>query len=377
MLPTPLYMTMEEIQHFISHIPAGLEALAILAAGVILGLLLRLFIRRILLAINTRHEQILAKSAIVHYKRPAGFFFPLLMISLLFPLISLPPAGREALRRVVEISLLISFSWMLIQTVNVVEDYIKAQFLINKTDNIRERKVLTQLQFVRRVVILVIGFFTVALVLMSFATVRKIGAGLLTSAGIASVIVGFAAQKSIANLLAGLQLAFSQPIRIDDVLIVEGEWGRVEDITFTYVVLGLWDQRRLIVPLNYFIEKPFQNWTRSTSQLLGTVFIYVDYTLPVAAVRTELQRLVAQNPLWDKRVCVLQVTDSKERTMELRALVSAADSGSAFDLRAQVREGLVDFIQKHYPQCLPKSRSVVDADTRAPGTAAAGLSELG
>ena len=377
MLPTPLYMTMEEIQHFISHIPAGLEALAILAAGVILGLLLRLFIRRILLAINTRQEQILAKSAIVHYKRPAGFFFPLLMISFLFPLISLPSAGREALRRLVEISLLISFSWMLIQTVNVVEDYIKAQFLINKTDNIRERKVLTQLQFVRRVVILVIGFFTVALVLMSFATVRKIGAGLLTSAGIASVIVGFAAQKSIANLLAGLQLAFSQPIRIDDVLIVEGEWGRVEDITFTYVVLGLWDQRRLIVPLNYFIEKPFQNWTRSTSQLLGTVFIYVDYTLPVAAVRTELQRLVAQNPLWDKRVCVLQVTDSKERTMELRALVSAADSGSAFDLRAQVREGLVDYIQKHYPQCLPKSRSVVDADSRAPGTAAAGLSELG
>lgn len=366
-------MTMEAYRHFISHIPDGLEALAILAGGVLLGLLLRYFLRRVLKAINTRQEQILAQSAIVHYRRAGGFFFPLLVISLLMPLISLPPAGKEALRRLVEISLLISFSWMLIQTVNVVEDYVKHQFLINKTDNIRERKVLTQMQFVRRVVHLMIGFFTLALVLMSFATVRKIGAGLLTSAGIASVIVGFAAQKSIANLLAGLQLAFSQPIRIDDVLIVEGEWGRVEEITFTYVVLGLWDQRRLIVPLNYFIEKPFQNWTRSSSQLLGTIFIYADYTLPVEAVRRELQRLVENHPLWDKRVCVLQVTDSREKTMELRALVSALDSGSAFDLRAYVREALVGFIQQNYPQCLPKTRSVVEGEARAPGAISADL----
>jgi small-conductance mechanosensitive channel len=366
---------MEEIQHFISHIPNGLEAVAILVLGAGLGMLLRLILRRILLAIKTRHEQLLAESALTHYKRPGRFFFPLLVISLLLPLITLPPAGMEVLRRLVEISLLISFSWMLIQTINVVEDYVRAQFAINKSDNIRERRILTQMQFIRRVVIMVIGFITVALVLMSFSTVRKIGTGLLTSAGIASVIVGFAAQKSIANLLAGLQLAFSQPIRIDDVLIVEGEYGRVEEITFTYVVLGLWDQRRLIVPLNYFIEKPFQNWTRSSSQLLGTVFIYADYTLPVEAVRAELQRLVEQHPLWDKRVCVLHVTDSKERTMELRALVSAADSGAAFDLRAAVREGLVRFIQQNYPDCLPKTRSVVeDQGSRSP--AASGLDLL-
>jgi small-conductance mechanosensitive channel len=365
---------MEEIQHYISHIPRGLEALAILVGAAILGLLIRLFLRRVLMAINTRHERILAESAITHYKKAGRFFFPLLMISLLMPLVSLPPAGKEALRRLVEISLLISFSWMLIQTVNVVEDYIKAQFVISKSDNIRERKILTQMQFVRRVVVLIIGFFTVALVLMSFATVRKIGTGLLTSAGIASVIIGFAAQRSIANLLAGLQLAFSQPIRIDDVLIVEGEYGRVEEITFTYVVLGLWDQRRLIVPLNYFIEKPFQNWTRSTSQILGTVFIYADYSLPVEAVREELKRLTEAHPLWDKRVCVLHVTDSKERTVELRALVSAADSGSAFDLRADLREGLVRFIQQNYPDSLPKTRSVVEPDTRMPAPGNPGLS---
>jgi small-conductance mechanosensitive channel len=342
-----------------------------LGAG--LGLLLRLFLHRVLMAINTRHEQILAQSAIQHYRRPGLFFFPLLVISFLLPLISLPPAGMEALRRLIEISLLISFSWMLIQTVKVVEDYVRVQFAINKTDNIRERRILTQMQFVRRVLILIIGFFTVALVLMSFSTVRKIGTGLLTSAGIASVIIGFAAQKSIANLLAGLQIAFSQPIRIDDVLIVEGEYGRVEEITFTYVVLGLWDQRRLIVPLNYFIEKPFQNWTRSTSQLLGTVFLYVDYSLPVEAVRAELKRLVEQHPLWDKRVCVLHVTDSKERTMELRVLVSAADSGAAFDLRADLREALVRFIQQHYPGSLPKTRSVVEPEPQSQAASGLGL----
>jgi small-conductance mechanosensitive channel len=195
---------------------------------------------------------------------------------------------------------------------------------------------------------------------MSFATVRKIGTGLLTSAGIASVIIGFAAQRSIANLLAGLQLAFSQPIRLDDVLVVEGEWGRVEEITFTYVVLGLWDQRRLILPLNYFIEKPFQNWTRSTAELTGSVFIYTDYTIPVEEIREELKRIVAQDPLWDKRVCVLQVTDSKEKTLELRALVSAANSGNTFDLRCHVREALVRFIRENYPDCLPKTRSALE-----------------
>jgi small-conductance mechanosensitive channel len=363
---------MAEIEHFLSHFPVGLDAVAIVALGILLGMLARLFLRRILMAINTHHERILAQSAITHFKRPSRFFFPLLLISLLLPLAKLPPAGKNVLEQMVEIALLVSFSWMLIKTVNVVEDYVRAQFVISKSDNIRERRILTQLQFVRRIVILTIGFLTVALVLMSFETVRKIGTGLLTSAGIASVIIGFAAQRSIANLLAGLQLAFSQPMRIDDVLIVEGEYGRVEEITFTYVVLGLWDQRRLIVPLNYFIEKPFQNWTRASAQLLGTIFIYADYSLPVEAVRAELKRLVEPHPLWDKRVCVLHVTEAKERTMELRALVSAADSGAVFDLRADVREGLVRFIQQNYPESLPKTRSVIDPESLAPAAPGAG-----
>ena len=196
-----------------------------------------------------------------------------------------------------------------------------------------------------------------SLVLMSFEAVRKIGTGLLTSAGIAGIIVGFAAQKSLANLLAGFQIAFTQPIRIDDVVVVEGEFGNIEEITLTYVVVRIWDQRRLVLPINYFIEKPFQNWTRSSSEVLGTVFIYVDYTLPIEPVRAELERLATESPLWDKRVCKLHVTDAKEKTLELRALVSARDSGTAFDLRCDIREKLVDFIQKNYPDSLPKTRA--------------------
>jgi small-conductance mechanosensitive channel len=179
---------------------------------------------------------------------------------------------------------------------------------------------------------------------LSFESVRKLGAGLLTGVGIGGIIIGFAAQKSLGNLLAGFQIAFTQPIRIDDVLVVEGEWGRVEDITLTYVVLNIWDQRRLILPINYFIEKPFQNWTRTTAEILGTVFLYVDYSVPVDKLREELTRLLKASPLWDQRVGILQVTDSKENTLELRALVSARNSSQAFDLRCYIRENLIKFL---------------------------------
>ncbi|GAB3831385.1 hypothetical protein GCM10028895_48670 [Pontibacter rugosus] len=189
---------------------------------------------------------------------------------------------------------------------------------------------------------------------------------MLTSAGVAGVVIGFAAQTSIANLLAGLQLAFTQPIRLDDVLVVENEFGRVEEITLTYVVLRIWDNRRLILPLNYFIQKPFQNWTRTGSDILATVYLYTDYTLPIEPLRKEFDRILALTQLWDKRVSVLQVTDSKERTMELRALMSAHSSGVAWDLRCYVREHLIDFIQKNYPESLPKTRSVFVGDHLSP-----------
>lgn len=214
----------------------------------------------------------------------------------------------------------------------------------------------TQLIFIRKVLIIIIVVVSLAIILLSFDSVRKLGAEWLTGVGIGGVILGIAAQKPLGNLLAGMQIAFTQPIRIDDVLVVEGEWGRVEEITLTYVVLAIWDQRRLVLPITYFTEKPFQNWTRTTSQMLGTVFLYVDYTFPVDMLRKELNRLLKANKLWDKRVSVLQVTDSKPDTIELRALMSARNSSDAFDLRCYVRENLLKFIVDHAPQSLPQKR---------------------
>jgi small-conductance mechanosensitive channel len=188
-----------------------------------------------------------------------------------------------------------------------------------------------------------------------------LGASVLASAGVIGIIVGFAAQRTIANLFAGFQLAMTQPIRIDDVVIVENEWGRIEEITLTYVVVRIWDLRRLIVPLSYFIERPFQNWTRAQSDILATVFLYTDYAVPVDAMREELKRILAQAPDWDGKVCVLQVTNASDRSVELRALASAADASKAWNLRCEIREKLIFFVQQNYPDSLPRVRAEMRA----------------
>jgi small-conductance mechanosensitive channel len=286
-------------------------------------------------------------------------FVPLLMLNLMEPLMVLSPQYDLILSRTVEIGMIISFAIVLISAINIFEDYVYHTYDLNKDDNLKERKVRTQMQFVKRLLASVIIFVTIAIILLSFDNVRKVGAGLLTGVGIGGIIIGFAAQKSLGNLLAGFQIAFTQPIRIDDVLVVEGEWGRVEDITLTYVVLNIWDQRRLILPINYFIEKPFQNWTRSTSEILGTIFLYLDYNTPVDALRTEFDRLLTTTPLWDKRVKVIQVTDAKTNCIEVRVLVSARNSSHAFDLRCYIRENLVKFVKDNYPDSLPLNRVVM------------------
>lgn len=338
-----------------------LQGLVAFLGGLAVGYFIKWLVFRFLKLYNRHDTRFLIKSLLTHLDRPLSYFLPLLTLSLVLPLIPLSPKPFEVLRRFVEISLTISFAWLLIKGVYVVEDQVKRKFQVDKSDNLKERRLFTQLQFIKRMAMVFIIFFAISLILMSFATVRKIGTGLLTSAGIAGAIIGFAAQRSLANFLAGLQIAFSQPIRIDDVLVVENEWGRVEEITLTYVVVRIWDQRRLILPLNYFIEKPFQNWSRTTTELLGTVFLYLDYTVPIDALRDELNRILPESPLWDGRVGILQVTESKERTLELRILVSATNSSNAFDLRCFVREKMVDFVQRNYPHSLPQTRTALPA----------------
>jgi small-conductance mechanosensitive channel len=243
--------------------------------------------------------------------------------------------------------------------VDVGERFVVTRYSVMASDNLRARRIYTQAVILRKTLYVIITVFAVASALMLFDQVRTLGTSVLASAGVVGVIIGFAAQRTVANLFAGFQLALAQPIRLDDVVIVENEWGRIEEITLTYVVVQIWDMRRLIVPLSYFIEHPFQNWTRTRADILGSVFIYTDYTIPVEPVREELKRIVAQSKDWNGQVCVLQVTNASERTVELRAIASAADATKAWDLRCEIREKLIAFVQRNFPESLPRVRAAL------------------
>ena len=232
------------------------------------------------------------------------------------------------------------------------------RFKLDAEDNLLARKHVTQSRILERIAVTLIIVLTVAAVLMTFEGVAKYGVSLLASAGAAGIVVGFALQPLLKNLFAGLQLAITQPIRVDDALLIEGEWGNVEEITSTYVVVKIWDWRRLIVPLSYFIEQPFQNWTRETASLIGNVILYLDYSIPVDVIREQLARIVAQSPYWDGNIQHVQVTDFKQFTMEVRILATAGSAAKAYDLRCEIREKLIAYLQEHYPHTLPRLRAV-------------------
>lgn len=272
----------------------------------------------------------------------------------------MPVEPTVAISNLVTMWLIASFGWLTIQGVQVVREVIIGRYDITAANNLSARRVYTQIKVIENLIRAIIMLLTVALMLITLEPVRQLGVSLLASAGVAGIVIGFAAQKTLGNFIAGIQLAFTQPIRVDDVLVVEGEWGRVEEITLTYVVLKIWDLRRLILPISYFLDKPFQNWTRASSDILGTVFLYVDYTVPVEALRQELTRILKESKRWDGKVNSLQVTDTTEHSLQLRALMSAADSSLAWDLRCEVREKLLVFLQEKFPQHLPRTRIEVD-----------------
>lgn len=354
----------KHINLWAKQLPPLLWNVLIIAFVLLIGFIIKVFVKLLLDYYKDKKEAEYSffKSMVTHLSRPLNHFVPLLVANILLPYLALKDVYDGDVKRWLGIFLLISFASLLMNAIKVLEDYIYYKYDFAKADNLRERKVRTQLQFIRKLATVLIILITLSLILLSFEGVRKLGAGLLTGVGIGGIIIGFAAQKSLGNLLAGFQIAFTQPIRIDDVLVVEGEWGRVEEITLTYVVVNIWDQRRLILPINYFIEKPFQNWTRTTSELLGTVFFYVDYDVPTDELRKELTRLLNDTDLWDKRVGILQVTDAKDNTVELRALVSARNSSDAFDLRCYVRENLIRYIRQNFPGSLPKTRLLREDD---------------
>ena len=333
---------------------ALLAMLAVVAALVlhhVLGFVLR----------RATRGAVVLNSILVSVQQASGAVLPLLALQLVWQLAPDDLYLIDRVRHFNGLLFIAAVTWLASSAIRGLADGVIAQHPVDVEDNMQARRIHTQARVLARSAIVVVLLAGMAMALMTFPGARQVGASLLASAGVLGIIGGLAARPVFSNLIAGLQLALAQPIRLDDVLIVQGEWGRVEEIKGTYVVLRIWDERRLIIPLQWFIENPFQNWTRSSAQILGTVFLNVDYSLPLDALRAEAKRIVEQTPEWDGRVFVVQVTDATERTMQVRVLVSAADSGRAFDLRCKVREGLISWIAREHPECLPKLRHETEA----------------
>lgn len=348
----------------VQHWEAIIRSLALGAGAIMSGLIIHYLLFSAIERMARRTQTILDDSIVKNCGRPLRLLVPLLVVSFVLPLARITPAILDPIKHIVSLGVIGTVAWLLVRMTYVVDDVILSRYRIDQKDNLQARKIYTQLQVFRRIVIVVVGILALATMLMTFEKVRQLGTGILASAGIVGIILGLSAQRMITTILAGLQIAITQPIRVDDVVIVENEWGRIEEITFTYVVVRIWDLRRLVLPITYFIEKPFQNWTRITADILGTVFLYVDYTVPVLTMREELHRILKDSALWNGSVWGLQVTNTTERAVELRALMSAPDASTAWNLRCEVREKLIGFIQKYYPDGLPKVRAEIQGKGR-------------
>lgn len=353
---------------------SGPIALAILAAMVLVA---SWIIGRVLFLVLSRltrsDKRTLTRQLVLKTRRPvmlviAGFGLNVLIHGV-WARGTLSPDTFITLSMGVRVLLILSITWLVIAAISASDDFILARYRMDVRDNLRARRVHTQVRVISRTMQIGAAIIGLAIALMVFDPVAEIGASLLASAGLAGLAVGFAARPVLENLIAGIQIALTQPIRLDDVVIIDGEWGWIEEITTTYVVVKIWDQRRLIVPFSKVIAEPFQNWTRKTAELLGTVFIHADYTVDLEKMRKALRTACEADELWDGRVCLLQVTDSKDRTLELRALVSAADSPSAWDLRCHVREALAMHMRNEQPDALPRVRALVSEPDgmRSPG----------
>jgi small-conductance mechanosensitive channel len=286
---------------------------------------------------------------------------PLLGIILLLPLLKLPEDWAWVTQKGVGILFIVTLSFLIVHGINAMQAALLSHQRLDLPDNLSARRIYTQVSVIRKIIITGVIIIATGSVLMLFDPVRQFGTSILASAGIAGIVIGFAAQRTLGNVLAGIQIALTQPLLIDDIVVVEGEFGQIEEITLTYVTVRTWDLRRMILPITYFVEKPFQNWSRVSTDLLGAVVLYLDYQAPIGELRKELKRLVENNPKWDRKVCGLQVTDTKQSTIEVRALISSTDPGKLSDLRCEVREGLIEFLCRNYPESLPRQRNVSES----------------
>jgi small-conductance mechanosensitive channel len=303
-----------------------------------------------------RENAFLGQSLVRRGESPTRWILPLLAILAILPGLPLPARLLTASEHIAGLALIAAVAWLSILSVDIVSDVVSGRYRIDVADNLLARRVQTQLKMLHSIVVALVVIVTLAIMLMTFPAIKHIGVSLLASAGLATLVVGMAMKGTLSNMIAGIQIALSQPFRIEDAVVVEGEWGWIEEIGTMYVVVRIWDLRRLVLPLSYFLDHPFQNWTRTDAELLANCYLYVDYTVPVEALRAELRKICESTKLWLGRVCVLQVTDLDQSTVQLRALMDARNSSDAWDLRCLVREKLIDFIQKSYPGSLPHYR---------------------
>ncbi|WP_299650052.1 mechanosensitive ion channel domain-containing protein [uncultured Jannaschia sp.] len=290
-------------------------------------------------------------------RRPLRLALALLAIALVTRSLTFPDRLAAILGHGVLIAIIVLIGWSVMVVMDLLTERSLRHHRLDTADNLMARKFLTQVRILRQAVTIVTVLLTVAAVLMTFEGVRRYGVSLFASAGAAGLVVGLAARPVLSNLIAGIQIALTQPIRIDDVVVVEGEWGWIEEIFATFVVVRIWDWRRLVVPLSYFIEQPFQNWTRQNATIMGSVFWYVDYTMPVEEMRAEVERIIRASPRWDGKVANLQVVETDKEVMQLRALMSSHDSPTNWDLRCEVREKIIGWIQSTHPASLPRLRA--------------------
>ncbi|MDA9397413.1 mechanosensitive ion channel family protein [Bradyrhizobium sp. CCBAU 45389] len=348
---------MADIDRMFGWIPPWFIGLCLVAGAILLALFVyRIAVRLLNRAFGTRLP--LISVFIERTAGPAQLALCLAAVALVLPLASLDDTIRAPLTRLFVVAFIALIGWISIRVV----DMSAARYLQSfrdVTENFIARKHVTQVRVFKRVTDIIIVIITVSTALMTFDSVRQYGVSLFASAGAAGIIVGLAARPLLSNLIAGLQIAITQPIRIEDAVIIENEWGWVEDIASTYVVIRLWDWRRMVVPLSYFIEKPFQNWTRDTASLIGVIALHVDYRADVPRIRRWLEEAVKQSKLWDGEVVNLQVIDADSRTIELRALVSARNAPQSWDLRCEIREKLVAFIRDEMPEALPRERAIL------------------
>jgi small-conductance mechanosensitive channel len=301
-------------------------------------------------------DDVMLRALLERTKRASAFAWPLLALQAVWQAAPNDLMWMDGVRHANALALIAALTALAMGLIAGLADGLIARHPASVENNLTARRIQTQARVLSRSAMVIVLIAGTAMALLTFPGARQFGASLLASAGVLGLVVGIAARPVFSNLIAGLQLALAQPIRLDDVLIVEGEWGRVEEITGTYVVLKIWDERRLVIPLQWFIDHPFQNWTRTDARIHQPVYLHVDFATPLDPLRAELERIVLDAPEWDKRTAKLAVVDATERTMKLRALVSAGDAGRAFDLGCKVREGLLAFLAREHPQCLPQLR---------------------